>query len=343
MKIKNKEIILICRKMNILLNSGYEITNSMYLINEQFSKKTSQLITQIANSIQNGHTITEAFQRTGVFSQFFIGMLMVGEVSGNIDEVMYDLSKYYDKEEKIKTKIISIATYPIILMIVSFITMVFILIYVIPSYEMVFMNSNMEMPLLTTILIYTSRFIREKSIYVVVILFVLILAIAMLVSAKGKIKYFKDKIKVKLPLVRDFVLLIYTTRFCKTLKLLIKSGVHIIDAIEISSRVVSNQFVYEKLLISREYIQQGNSIYSSIKKANVFPKLFISMIKIGEESGGLEEALSSMDDYYSQELDFKVERIINVGGPMLTVIIGLFVGGFIMAMILPIFDAVSAI
>jgi len=208
---------------------------------------------------------------------------------------------------------------------------------------MLFLNTEMEVPFLTKILMYASKIVRENGLYLVLVGVILISLIVMIVNSNGKVKYFKDKLKVTIPLIREVNILIYTTRFGKALYLLIKSGVHIIDAIDISSKVVDNQFIYEKLIISKDSIEQGNSIHHSIKKASVFPKLFVSMIEIGEESGGLEESLSSMSNFYSQELDLKIDNITKVGQPVLTVFVGLFVGLFIIAMIMPIFDAVNAI
>ena len=139
------------------------------------------------------------------------------------------------------------------------------------------------------------------------------------------------------------MILLITTRFCRALNILIESGIQIIDAIDISSKVIDNEIVYKKLSISREYISRGNSISYSISKSEIFSNTFISMIKIGEESGRLDDTLKVTNDFYSEELNIKIDKAMKLAEPMITVIIGLVIGLFIIAMVMPMFDAINSI
>jgi len=342
-EIKSKELKVLCKQMSILLKSGCEITRILNILHEQSSKNLKRAIEEISINIKNGNSITESFEKTNLFSSFFINMLLAGELSGNLDKIMNDLSKYYDSEEKLKSKIISISIYPIILIIISMISGFFILVFIIPNFQMIFETNGINPPLLTKILINLSVFIREKCFYILFISLILILLIYYLTKYNSIGKYIKDKLKLKLPFIGEMMILLITTRFCKTLNILFESGVNIVDSIDISSRVVDNILVYEKLSISREYIRRGNNISYSISKAEVFPNSFISMIKIGEESGSLDNTLSVSSNFYSEKLDLKIEKTMKLIEPMITVIIGLVIGLFIIAMVIPMFDAINSI
>ena len=330
-KIKSKELKVLCKQMSILLKSGCEITRILNILYEQSNKKLKRAIEEVSINIQNGNNITESFEKTNLFSSFFVNMLQAGELSGNLDKIMNDLAKYYDSEERLKSKIISISIYPIILIIMSMVSGFFILVFIIPNFEMIFEANGINPPLLTKILIGTSVFVREKYLYIFFISLISILLVCYLIKYSPKVKYIKDKLKLKIPFINQMMILV------------IESGVQIVDAIDISSRALDNIIVYEKLSISREHIRRGNEISYSISKSEVFSNSFISMLRIGEESGSLDETLSVTNDFYSEELNIKIEKAMKSVEPIITLVIGLIIGLFIIAMVIPMFDAINSI
>ena len=342
-KIKSKELKVLCKQMSILLQSGCEITRILNILHEQSNRKLKSVIEEVSQNIQNGNSITESFEKTNLFSNFFINMLRAGELSGNLDKIMNDLSKYYDSEEKLKTKIINISIYPILLIIMSVISGFFILVFIIPNFEMIFESNGINPPLLTKILISLSIFIRERYIFIVFIHLILLFITYYTIKYNPKVKYIKDKLILKIPFIGEMVILLITTRFCKTLNILVESGINILDAIDISSRVIDNILVYEKISISREYIKRGNNISYSISKSEVFYNSFISMLRIGEESGRLDSILNISNNFYSEELDIKIEKTMKLAEPIVTIVIGLVIGLFIISMIIPMFDAINSI
>ena len=342
-KIKSKELKVLCKQMSILLKSGCEITRILNILQEESSKKLKKALEQVSMNIQNGNSITDSFEKTNLFSNFFINMLRAGELSGSIDSIMDDLATYYDSEEILKSKIVSISIYPIILIIMSIISGFFILIFIIPNFEMIFLANGIEPPLLTKVLISLSKFIRDKYIYILFVSSIYTLLMYYLSKHNSKIKYINDSLKIKIPFTKNIMILLITTRFCRALNILIESGIQIIDAIDISSKVIDNEIVYKKLSISREYISRGNSISYSISKSEIFSNTFISMIKIGEESGRLDDTLKVTNDFYSEELNIKIDKAMKLAEPMITVIIGLVIGLFIIAMVMPMFDVINSI
>ncbi|WP_242824180.1 type II secretion system F family protein [[Clostridium] dakarense] len=283
--------------------------------------------------------MTESFQKTNSFSNFFISMIKAGEVSGNLDKVMSDLSDYYDKEHKLKSKIMLILIYPVILIILSIASMLFILFFIVPNFEIIFQNNGINPPILTKILINISRFIRENHMFIL-ILFIISL---FMVNHYIKSSKFKNSVTFKIPIIKDISRLVITSKFCRSFSILIEGGIQIIDAINISSQVIDNEFIYERLAISREYIQRGDSISSSLSKPNIFPQLFISMINIGEESGRLDNSLKTINEFYENDLETKIQQFVKIIEPVITIIIGIIVGIFIISMVLPMFDAITSI
>lgn len=342
-KIKSKELKVLCKQMSILLKSGCEITRILNILHEQSNKKLKSAIEEVSINIQSGNSITESFKKTNLFSSFFINMLQAGELSGNLDKIMNDLAKYYENEEKLKSKVINISIYPAILIIMSIVSGLFILVFIIPNFEIIFQANGINPPILTKILIKASVFIREKYIYITFLSLTSIVLIYYLIKYNSRAKYIKDKIKLKIPFINQIVILLITTRFCRTLHILVESGVQIVDAIDISSRVIDNTLVYEKLSISRDNIRRGNNISYSISKSEVFSNSFISMLRIGEESGSLDNTLSVSNDFYSEELNIKIEKAMKLVEPIITVVIGLVIGLFIIAMVIPMFDAINSI
>lgn len=342
-KIKEKEIRILCRQMGILLESGCEITKMIDILRNQFNNKISEILSETSNHIKKGNSITESFKKSKSFSTFFIGMIKAGETSGNLDKVMHSLADYYDKEHKVKSKIRTVSIYPIILLILSILSMIFIMVVVIPNFEMIFTSNGINPPLLTTILINVSIFIRTKYIYITIVILGTTPMLTHFIKNSTKINQFKNNLKFKIPVIKNITQLVITTRFCRALKILVESGVQIIDAIEISAKIIDNKLTYEKLLISKECIEKGNSIGHSLELSNVFPKLFISMINIGEESGRLEQSLKTIDSFYSNDLDIKMEQIMKLIEPIIISIIGIIIGIFMIAMVMPMFDAIVSI
>lgn len=338
-KLKDREIKILCKEMSILLESGCEITKIFNILKSQSNKKIKTIFNKVTNHIQKGNSITESFQETNSFSNFFISMIKAGEISGNLDKVMNDLSDYYDKEHKLKSKIMLILIYPVILIILSIASMLFILFFIVPNFEIIFQNNGINPPILTKILINISRFIRGNH-----ILILIVFAISLfMINSYIKSSKFKNSVTFKIPIIKDISRLVITSKFCRSFSILIEGGIQIIDAINISSQVIDNEFIYERLAISREYIQRGDSISNSLSKPNIFPQLFISMINIGEESGRLDNSLKAINEFYENDLETKIQQFVKIIEPVITVIIGIVVGIFIISMVLPMFDAITSI
>lgn len=342
-KLKNKDVKVFSKEMSILLKSGCEISKILRILIEESNDKVRVVLKEILRNIEKGNSIKSSFENTKAFSNFYISMIEAGELSGNLDDVMDKLATYYDKENKLKNKITSILIYPAILIITMIISFVFILIFLIPNFEDIYADNNIETPGLTKVLICLSHLFRDYLPLIIMGNLVLIGGLIYLKKNSNKFNEMINKLIFKLPVVSTYMKLIISNKFIKALAILISSGVQIVDSIEISAKVMSNEYIYEKICKSNEFIKKGNSIGDSLKTVEELPSLLLSMISIGEESGRLDTVLDTVTDYYENELDSKLEIGTKYFENFITLLIGILVGVVVISMMIPMFDAVSAI
>ncbi|MCC3865142.1 type II secretion system F family protein [Terrisporobacter petrolearius] len=342
-KLKNKDLKVFSKEMSILLKSGCEISKILTILINESKDKVRIVLKKILGDIERGNSIKESFENTKAFSNFYISMIAAGEMSGNLDDIMDKLAIYYDKENKLKNKITSILIYPTILIITVIISFIFILLFLIPNFEDIYADNNMETPGLTKILIFISHLLRDDFLLIIIVNLILVCGLVYLKNNNDKFNQMLNKLIFKLPIVKTYMKLIISNRFIKALSILISSGVQIVDSIEISAKVMSNEYIYFKICKSNELIKKGNSIGDSLKTVEELPSLLLSMITIGEESGKLDTVLNTVTEYYENELDSKLEIGTKYFENFITLVIGVAVGIIVISMMVPMFDAVSAI
>ncbi|MEG0856448.1 MAG: type II secretion system F family protein [Terrisporobacter sp.] len=342
-KLKDKELKIFSKEMSILLKSGCEISKILNILTNQSNDKLKGVLKIISKKIEKGNSITEAFESTNAFSKFYISMIKAGEISGSLDEVMDRLATYYEKESKLKSRITSILIYPIILLVCLFFSFLFILVFLVPTFEDIYADGGMSIPIITKILIFLSHILRDHLILITSINTSLIFGFIYLKNNNKKVKELLNKWKFTIPVIKTYSQLKITNKFSKSLSILIWSGVQIVESIDISAKVVNNDLIYKKICVANDSIKRGNSIGESLKLIDEFPKLFLSMIIIGEESGRLDDILSTITDYYDNELDSKLEIGTKYFENIVTIVIGLVVAFTIISMVIPMIDAVASV
>lgn len=342
-KLKNKDLKVLSKEMSILLKSGCEVSRILIILINESNNKVRVVLKEILSNIEKGNSIKDSFEKTNAFSKFYISMIQAGEMSGNLDDIMDKLSAYYEKENKLKNKIISILIYPTILIISMIISSLFILIFLIPNFEEIYSDNNMKTPALTKLLIFLSHLVRDDLYLIIIVNVVLVGILIYLNKNNQKFNEMINKTIFKLPIIKTYVKLIISNKFIKALSILVASGVQIVDSIEVSAKVMSNEYIYEKICKANELIKRGNSIGDSLKTVEELPSLLLSMIVIGEESGRLDAVLNTVTDYYENELDSRLEIGTKYFENFITLFIGIVVGIIVISMMVPMFDAVSAI
>jgi len=230
-KLKNKDLKVFSKEMSILLKSGCEISKILRILINESKDKVRIVLKKILGDIERGNSIKESFENTKAFSNFYISMIAAGEMSGNLDDVMDKLAIYYDKENKLKNKIISILIYPTILIITMIISFIFILLFLIPNFEDIYADNNMKTPGLTKILIFISHLLRDDFLLIIIVNLILVCGLIYLKNNNDKFNEMLNKLIFKLPIVKTYMKLIISNKFIKALSILISSGVQIVDYI----------------------------------------------------------------------------------------------------------------
>lgn len=341
-KVKNKELSTMCNQLGMLISSGCEITNSINTIQSNCSHKLKSILKKVNYNLQKGSSISTSFQNTNMFSNFFINMLKAGEVSGKLDEILISLSNFYKKEYDFKNKLMTAMIYPILLVVVCILVILFMLIYAVPSLQASFISNETNLPVSTKILIEVSSFFRDYYELIIILGIILLLISYKFISKSYKLKLYFDERIFKFKLSKVIIQTIEVSKFIRCFYILISSGIQVIDALDISSNVIKNRYIKQRLYLSKDFLQRGNSITNSLEVAGVFPKIDISMIEVGEETGSLEKCLYSITTNYDNDLDNFINKIVKSIEPIIISIMGISIGAIVISMMIPIFDAVTS-
>ena len=343
-KVKKKDLAVFCRQFYTMLDAGIGIIKCLEILEKQSENKTLvKSLGGIYEDVQKGFTLSESMRKhKKIFPPLLINMVQAGEVSGNLDTIMERMAVHFEKENKLEQKIKSAMIYPIILSIVSIAVVIFLLVAVMPTFIGMFESSGEVLPVPTQILLNISNWLTE---FWYLFLGVVILSITgfMLYKETPSGKTTLDNIKLKIPVVKDTNVKIITSRFTRTLSTLMSSGIPLLESIEVVGRVVGNKVVENKLEKSIEDIRKGVTLSRAVNEMKLFPPMVDSMIKVGEESGALDDILYKTADFYDDEVEVALQRMTTLMEPMMLVIMAIIIGFIVIAMTMPMFDMVNTI
>ncbi len=341
-KLNNKDLSIMCNQLGMMISSGCEITNSLNTIRSNCNIKINSILKIINDNLKKGNSISESFENTYAFSNFFTNMIRAGEESGKLDETLINLSNYYKKEYEFKNKLLIAMIYPIILVIVSTMVILFMLIYTVPNFQKSFFQNNNDLPISTEILINISMFIRNYYEIILIVILILVFYILNKIKKSIEFRYFIDKKIFKFKYSKNIIQNIEISKFIRCFYILINSGIHITTSLDIASKVIGNKYMVKKIELSKESIIKGNSISDSFKISNIFPQVVISILQVGEETGNIDDCLKNITENYDRNLESFVNKIVKMIEPIIISIMGIVIGAIVISMMIPIFDAVTS-
>ena len=324
-KFSTKELSFCCRQLAAMMTSGLTIVKALdILYKEQEKKGATQCWLEIYENVQKGATFTEALEeKAGSFPDFFISMVGAGESSGTLDVVMNRLSEHYAKENKTNNKIKGAMTYPIILGVMCIVMVIGMFTLILPQFAS--MMPREEMPVLSRVMMDFSDFLIEKWwIILIIVAVILFFALYSLKIPSVRLKF--DQFKLKCPGVGKLLGTIYTGRFSRTLSSLYSSGIPMVECLERSSRVLGNKYIDQCFIQVIDEVKQGQPLSTSIQKTEIFESMFCSIIFVGEESGALDDILEKSADYYEEESDSAISKLVGMMEPMMIIIMGVAIG-----------------
>ncbi len=343
-KVKAKDIAIFCKQMHTMLFAGMPLLSALEVLENQAENKTLRAtVKDMSMQVQKGEVLSTTMKRhPKVFPPLLTGMVESGELTGNLDNVLERMSTHYTKENRINSKIKGAMVYPAILSILAVSVVIFMLAVIMPTFVGMFEGSGVPLPAPTRFLMGISDALRSYwYIFIAVIAGIIFLIRRITKTVEGK--RFFDKLKLSMPLIKGPIAQIATSRFTRTLSTLLASGIPIIQALESSSRVTNNRVVIDGIDQVTEDIKKGASLSVLLKKVGVFPPMMISMVGIGEESGSLEGMLERAADFYDEELEAAIQKLVSMIEPLMIVVMGVVIGFIVISMMLPMFDMLQTV
>ena len=342
--VPTRDVVIFTRQFSTMINAGLPLVQSLTVLAEQTENKVLAETTRaVVYDVESGATLADAFgKHPKVFSELYVNMVAAGEAGGILDTILGRLAVFLEKNDALIRKVKGAMVYPSVIFSVAAIAISVLLIFVIPVFERMFASVNLTLPLPTAIVVGLSRFLIHWWWLILAGGFGAFFAFKQWVATPGGKKQF-DTILLKLPVLGDVVRKSAVSRFTRTLGTLISSGVSILDGLEITAKTAGNMVIHDAVMASRSSIAGGETISAPLKESKVFPPMVTSMISIGEQTGGLDEMLSKIADFYDEEVDVAVGTLLSLMEPIMIVVLGVVVGGMVVAMYLPIFDMINTV
>lgn len=333
------DVALMTRQMATLLVAGLPLVDALGVLMDQMEKKSVKgLLADLRESIRGGASFSAVLERYPKdFSSIYVHMVRAGEASGALDQILFRLAEFLDKQLALKNKVTNAILYPAIMVIIGTLVLFFLLTFVVPKITAVFAHSKQALPWPTVVLMEISHFCSD---YWMVLLGMVLMGIWMtrrfLRTETGHVM--ADRFLLKLPLIGQVARMVSISRLASTLATMLSSGVQLLDALDVSKRVMNNRILEQAVEEARQNIREGETIAEPLKRSGEFPPLVTHMIAVGEKSGEMEEMLRRIGQIYDGEVDRVITRFTSLLEPVMIVVMGVIVLFIVVAILLPIFE-----
>lgn len=339
-----KTISMFCKQFSICIKSGIPICDILNLLYEQILHKSikNSLIT-IRENVQKGNSLHSSMKKTiNVYPEFMINMIYLGEESGKLDTILEELSRYYEKEHKLIKKFTNSMIYPCTVFITIMIVSLFLFIKVIPVFISNLNSLDADIPFITRLVLGSSNFLSRYILWILIICLILVfLFMEYFKTENGKVIF--DKFKFMCPILSSVYKRLIYTRFSRGLNILLSSGVGLLKAFEIINDVIGDRYFKLKLKIVFDDIKKGEELSKSLDAMNLFPNFFIAMIKIGEETGNLEQMFLTAADIFYEDAEENVEKATALVEPILIIFLGIIIGIIVLSVMLPMLSVMDSV
>ena len=334
-KFKTADLAFFCRQLSSMLTAGISLVRGLHILYTQEEKKKAKAaLREIYEDVQKGRSFSEAIQsRPGVFPELFISMVAAGEASGNLDVIMVRVADFYLNQNKTNNKIKSAMIYPLVLLGMLIAVFFGLFIFIMPTFRELVMDQ--EIPPLSQAMFDISDFLIDKW-WVLIIAVAIIAFVIRILCITPKTRMKIDELLIKVPKVGPLLTVIYTGRFARTMANLYSSGLQMVDCIEKSAGTLGNSYICKVFRTNVvEDVKHGEALSTAVTKTGVFPGVFTSIIMVGEESGALDDILNKSADYYEDESETAISKLVGLMEPAMIIMLGVMIG-LILAGIFPI-------
>jgi type IV pilus assembly protein PilC len=335
-KVNKRDLAVFCRQLAVIINSGVTIIEAIDILAKQMSKKTFRdALEAVGDDVQKGKLLSQAMSSfPSIFPEFLRNMIRVGEASGTLDDIMDQMATYYESEDKINRKVKSAMTYPMILGIMTVGVVILLMVMVLPMFSGVLSEMGGEMPGITKVLMSISSFMTANFLYIAfIIVFIVVGLTAYGRSDSGRLRF--DAMRLKIPVFKNITVKVITSRFARSMGILLKSGLNIINAMDIMSTLIGNKVVEARFIQSSEEVQQGRGISESLVKLEIFPPLLIHMVSVGERTGELDQMLLRTSGFFDDEVEAAISKMTTMIEPAMIVVLAGIIGVILLSIFLP--------
>lgn len=338
--IKKKDLVIFTRQFSTMIDAGLPLVQGLTILAEQTENPTfRKLLKKVVQDVEGGASLNEALKKhPNVFDDLFCHLVAAGEVGGILDTILQRLAGYIEKAEKLKSQIKGAMTYPIVVMVIASGVLAVIMIFVIPVFQDMFASGGNALPVPTQIVVDISDFCVAYSHWMIMGIIAFFIAFKQFRKTKFGHRN-TDALMLKLPIFGSLLRKVAVARFTRTLGTMISSGVPILDALEICAKTSGNLVLEEVVLEVRADVSEGQTMAEPLSQNDIFPNMVTQMIAVGEATGALDTMLDKIADFYDDEVDVAVAALTSMLEPLLMVFLGGSIGGIVVAMYLPIFQA----
>ncbi|WP_411682446.1 type II secretion system F family protein [Clostridium thailandense] len=340
-KLNDEVLANFCGQTAMILSSGVSLITGLEIMEEQTkSKRMKEIILEILEGIKKGNNLAAAMKNCGEFPTILTDMVMTGETSGNVDTILYNMENFYKREANIKNKIRSASVYPILIFVVAIGMMLFFNFFVFPQIKDLF--ADMKLPAITIFVLGIMNFLNNNYLLMISITIITIVFFEY-ASTIPRFSYILGKITLKVPILGGVKLDIITSRFTRSMGIFLKSGVPIVIVLDNLKLIVGNEFISQKIEKAKNELIAGAKFADSIGNEEIFEPLVTQMLKVGEETGQLDEMMFKLADIYDGKVETGIGRLMSLVEPVLTLVIGLVVGVAILGIALPIMQMTQGV
>jgi type IV pilus assembly protein PilC len=342
--IGQKDLVIFTRQFATMIDAGLPLVQCLEILAGQLDNLAfREVLSKVKTKVESGSTLADALgDHPKVFDTLYTQLVAAGEIGGILDTILNRLAQYIEKNEKLKSKVKGAMVYPSIVLVVAVGVTTVLLLFVTPTFEKMFKDFGGALPAPTQFVVDLSKALQHYGIYILVLIIVAVVAFKTWVASKrGRQQW--DAFVIRTPVFGPLIRKVAVARFTRTLGTMISSGVPILDALEVVAKTAGNTVVEKAIRYVREKISEGKTIVQPLAETKVFPPMVVQMIGVGEATGAMDQMLTKIADFYDDEVDAAVAALTSMIEPVMMVFLGGVVGGFLVAMYLPIFNIAGAI
>jgi type IV pilus assembly protein PilC len=338
-KVKLKDLAIFARQFATMINSGLSLLRALNILAEQTENPTlSKAVVELRDDVQKGSSLSAAMSKhPKVFPTLMVAMVRAGETGGQLDTVLIRLADGYEKDYRLRQKVKAAMTYPVVVALIAMMIVVIMLLFIVPTFADMFTGLGGTLPLPTKILLSVSQQARWLVPLFVVLAVAAFVAYKRLRASNAGFRLKADALKLKIPVFGDLFQKVALSRFTRTLALLLRAGVPVLQALDIVAETTGNEVLTRAAQDVRESVRSGESMAGPLERHEVFPPMVVQMIAVGEDTGALDAMLDKIADFYDQEVESTTESLTSLIEPIMIAVLGGIVGSMIIALYMPMF------